>query len=191
MDSFYHAILGFFRHADQLGAWAYLAVFILTFVESFAFIGALIPGTPVIIFLGFIASKGHLNIGLLLVLATLGGILGDNVSYYLGTKGVRLFGAEKKILKLNHLERGKKFFARHGDKSIFFSRFIGPIRPVVPFLAGLADMNRKTFFFWNVVSSTAWSLFYVYMGYFFGGALTRSGSLLDFFTRVFHHIFGH
>ncbi len=189
MDSISHFLFHLFRHVSDLGPLAYGAIFLLTFIESFAFFGALVPGTPVVVFLGFLASKGEINIYLLIVMAIIGGILGDAVSYYLGTKGTRFFSYEKKILNMNHLDRGKRFFAKYGDRSIFLSRFVGPIRPIVPFIAGLAQMDKKVFLFWNVTSSIVWSLFYVLLGYHFGNSIGKMGSLWNIIVTAFRHIF--
>lgn len=175
MHFFYQYFEHFFYYLGTLGLISYPIIFSVAFIESFAFIGALVPGTPVVILFGFLAAHGKLNVFVLIPLCIIGGILGDYASYYLGTKGTNYFTNEKKWLNLNNLEKGRAFFKKHGNKSVFFARFIGFIRPVVPFIAGLSGMDKKAFFFWNVTSSIVWSTLYILLGYFFGGFFRISG----------------
>lgn len=170
---------------EHLGVLGYWLVLLVSFLESLAFVGVIVPGSALVATAGFMAARGYFDIGDLIWFATIGAIIGDGVSYYLGTKGTKFFHNENKILKLNHLERGKNFFKKHGEKSVFFGRFIGPIRPIIPFVAGLSKMDKLPFFFWNVLSAFLWASAYLFLGYFFGGAVksievwsTRAG----FFT---------
>jgi len=139
---------------NYFGNWSYLIVFFVCFIETLAFIGTLIPGGFIVIAIGFLAVYTPLNIWILILVGTIGSISGDTFSYYLGTKGVRWFKYENKLLKLSHLEKGKAFFKKHGHKSIFFGRFVGLIKHIVPFIAGLSKMDFKTFFFWDAIGLT-------------------------------------
>ena len=163
----------FMEHYRLLGYWA---VFFVSFLESFAFVGAFIPGALFVVLMGALAAKGFYLPVILIGFAAPGAILGDILSYYLGRRGTKLFGEENKILKLSHLEQGENFFKKHGNKSVFLGRFIGPLRPLIPFIAGLMHMRFRTFFFWNVTSAILWSIFYVLVGYFFGTAWRASGA---------------
>jgi len=158
------------KAAESFGLWGYLLAFSLAFLESLAIVGGFIPGTTAIILLGFMCSRGYLNIYALISVTVLGAILGDSVSYWLGSKGTCLFKQENRFLKARHLEMGQKFFEKHGNKSIFLGRFIGIIRPMIPFAAGLSRMNYKIFLFWNVFSGIVWGVSHIYIGYFFGNA---------------------
>ncbi len=153
-----------------LGVWTYWLAFGASLAESLAFIGILIPGTAIVILAGFSAAHGIIHPMTLMWLVALGAVLGDSLSYYLGTKGTKLFHDDNRLLKTSHLERSKLFFAKHGNKSIFLARFIGPLRPFVPFLAGVSKMKISVFFFWNILSAILWSTAFVLIGYFFGHA---------------------
>lgn len=157
-----------FSHFGILGYWV---VFLFALFESLVFVGILVPGATIIIFAGFLSSEGYLHISDLIWFATMGAVVGDGISYYLGTKGTRFFHNENKFLKADHIDRGKRFFHRHGSKSIFLARFLGPLRAVVPFIAGLSKMSTGKFLFWNIVSAILWSTSHVLLGYFFGNAL--------------------
>ncbi len=156
---------------QDLGLFGYWVILLIALLESLAFVGAIIPGAIAIILAGFLSAQGYLDLGDLIWFAAIGAILGDGLSYYLGTKGKRFFRVENKLLKLSHLEKGEQFFKKHGNKSIFLGRFIGPIRSIIPFVAGLSQMNRWSFLFWNITSAFLWAAANLSFGYFFGGTI--------------------
>lgn len=156
-------------HLEQLGKFGYWILLLTSGGESLPVVGLLVPGTVVVLIFGFFSAQGYLNIWWLLTFSTVGAIIGDTISYWLGKKGTHLFKAENRILKLSHLERGRDFFNKFGNKSIFFGRFLGPVRSIVPFVAGLSGMSTRRFFFWNVIGAVGWSGIYLTLGYFFGG----------------------
>ncbi len=157
---------------SHLGVWGYWLVFLFSLLESLVLVGVVVPGAILVVFAGFLSSQGYLDIGDLIWFAAIGAILGDSISYYLGTKGTRFFHNENKLLKADHLERGKYFFHRHGSKSIFLARFVGPLRAIVPFVAGISGMKKNKFLFWNIISAFLWSASHLLLGYFFGNAFT-------------------
>ncbi len=157
---------------EHIGVFGYWVILLASFLESIAFVGVFIPGSIFVIFGGFLAAQGYLNFLDLVWFVAAGAILGDGLSYYLGTRGVRFFKAENRFLKISLLERGKNFFKRHGNKSVFWGRFVGPIRPIIPFVAGLSEMGAQAFLFWNITSAFAWSIVFLSLGYFFGNALS-------------------
>ncbi|MFZ2038396.1 MAG: bifunctional DedA family/phosphatase PAP2 family protein [Minisyncoccia bacterium] len=172
-------LLNFLSGIQAIGHWGYLVAFLFAFLESLAMVGGFIPGSTAVVFLGFMCFQGYLNIYILLLVVVIGAISGDNISYWLGTKGKGYFKEENKILKTQHLQVSEKFFAKHGNKSIILGRFIGVIRPMVPFTAGLSRMKYKIFLFWTVVGGIIWATFHICLGYFFGGAL----ELIRFWTH--------
>lgn len=156
---------------EHLGALGYWLVLLISLAESLAFVGVIVPGSVLVVVAGFMAAHGYFDIGDLIWFSVIGAILGDGASYYLGTKGTKFFRNENKILKLSHLERGRLFFKKHGNKSVFLGRFIGPIRSIVPFIAGLSKMDKPSFLFWNITSAFLWAAGHLFLGYFFGGAV--------------------
>lgn len=156
---------------QHLGAFGYWVVLLVSLLESLAFVGWLVPGSILVVFAGFLSAGGYLDLGDLIWFAAVGAILGDGISYWLGTKGTQLFGSQNKFLKLNHLEKGEQFFKKHGGKSIFLGRFISYLRSIIPFVAGLSKMDKRTFLLWNVASAFLWATSHLLLGYFFGGAL--------------------
>lgn len=164
---FFTSLLPTIEHLGLIGYWLVLLV---SFAESLAFVGEFVPGGIIVVLAGFLSAQGYLDLGDLIWFAAIGAILGDSLSYWFGSKGARLFRNENRILKLSHLEKGEQFFKKHGEKSILIGRFIGPMRPIVPFVAGLFRMRQRTFLLWNIVSGFLWAVGYLLLGYLFGGA---------------------
>lgn len=159
---------------EHLGLWAYWLLFGISTLESTAFFGLVVPGTTATIFAGFLATQDILDMGDVIWIVALGGIVGDTISFYLGRRGVNLFQPNNRVLKLSYLEKGREFFEKHGDKSLVLARFIGPIRPIIPFVAGLVRMNTKKFFLLNLVSGFISAAAYTLLGYFFGAVWGRT-----------------
>lgn len=155
------------EHFRMLGYWA---VLLLSLLESLAFVGVVVPGAVFVVFAGSLAAKGYFDLGDLVWFAFAGAILGDGISFRMGKGGHIRFREDNRIFKPVLLEKGKKFFARHGGKSIFLGRFVGLIRAVIPFVAGMSGMEAKRFYLWNVASAIVWAAAHVLAGYFLGQA---------------------
>ncbi len=168
-------ITNFFSHLlptlGSFGVWGYWFILLVSLVEALVIVGSFIPGALFVVFAGILVSKGVYDLGDMIIFASVGAILGDMASYYLGSKGTHLFKNENRFLKEDHLASGKAFFKKHGDKSVLIGRFLGPLRSIVPFVAGLTGMNKRSFLFWNVIGGVAWAVSHILIGYFFGGSL--------------------
>ena len=147
-----------------LGDWLFL---VLAFIESAPVIGVFIPGATLISVGGFLASQGILNVWDIIIFASVGAILGDFFSYSLGRWGGEWI-KRKKLINRTLIHHGEKFFAKYGNKSIFWGRFFGPIRAIIPFIAGLSRMRRRPFIFWNILSGISWAILNVFLGHFSG-----------------------
>ncbi len=149
---------------------SYSIVAVLAFAESLAFVGLLVPGSIAVVIGGFLAAQGIIHVGYLFVIVAIAAFFGDSVSYYLGSKGYITFRKENKIFKPVFLEKGEVYFKKHGGKSVFFGRFIGWIRPIIPFIAGVFKLDKKIFIVWNILSGVLWATAHIALGYFFGQA---------------------
>lgn len=179
-----------FSHAVQnLGVFGYWIVFLSAFLESLVFVGTLFPGGTVIVIAGFLSAQGYLDMGDLIWFAVAGSILGDAISYWLGTKGTRFFHNENRILKLSHIERGREFFKKHGNKSVLLGRHFGPLRAVVPFLAGLSKMDKWEFLFWNVISAFSFAVSSLFIGYISGKTLKATVGIWSTRAELFLFLF--
>ncbi|MHB1086795.1 MAG: LssY C-terminal domain-containing protein [Minisyncoccota bacterium] len=184
MTQFIASLLPTLQH---LGVFGYWIILIFALLESLAFVGVIVPGAVAVVFAGVLSAQGYLDLGDLILFAAIGAILGDTISYHLGSRGKYLFRPESRFFKLSHLERGEQFFKRHGGKSIFLGRFIGPLRPIVPFIAGLSRMPMRTFLVWNISSGILWAAAHVLIGYVFGNIL---GVVEAWSSRVGLFLFG-
>ncbi|MDD5437732.1 MAG: DedA family protein [Patescibacteria group bacterium] len=162
---------------DQFQAWGYSIILLISILESLAVVGLFVPGTTITVIFGLLASQGEFSVWILMVCAAVGAIIGDGISYWFGRQGKDFFKYENVIFKKAHLDYGEKFFKEHGAKSIFLGRFIGPLRPLIPLIAGLSNMKPKIFFLWNVLSCVLWSIAFVLIGYFFGHAWKLIGGV--------------
>lgn len=151
--------------------WSGLFAFVIAFTESLAIIGSLIPGSVTLIAIGILIGVGVSPFALTLISAMVGGFLGDAVSYWLGGhfhQNLRSFWPFSKYPQL--ISKGERFFERHGGKSIFIGRFVGPIRAILPLVAGMLDMKLGRFLFIDFVSSLVWAPTYIVPGIIIGAA---------------------
>lgn len=153
------------RHPDQAG----LVVFAMALAESLAIIGVMIPGVVILFGAGVLIGSGVLDFWTMCFWAVAGAIVGDGLSYWLGhhfeylTERWRWFR-----LHPDHLRRGVEFFEKYGDISVALGRFFGPIRAIVPLVAGLLHMPPGRFFTANILSALVWAPAYLIPGMVFG-----------------------
>lgn len=155
----------------SLGHWAYVIVFFGPFLECSVFLGLLVPGETVMLLAGALSALGTLETRLAFSLATVGAVLGDNLSYLLGQLVDQSYFEKRDrflLVRREHIHRVNTFFDRHGGKTIFFGRFLTGFRSVAPFAAGLVKMEYRTFFLYNVAGAVLWSAVFFGLGYFFG-----------------------
>lgn len=151
--------------------WAFLITFLVSCSESLAIIGSLIPGSVTMTAIGILAGSGVLNIGWTFFAAVAGAIAGDTISYALGFKFSDQLVNMWPFRRYPHwLSYGKDYFTRHGGKSVLIGRFFGPLRSVIPVIAGMMRMNQWHFLLVNVLSAIGWSILYVVPGIFIGAA---------------------
>ena len=148
----------------------YPGLFSIVFLESGVFFGFFLPGASMLFTAGLLASQGFFNILILIPLLTIAAILGDNVGYWFGNKvGVTLFFREdSRFFKREYLERAKDFYDKHGAKTIFLARFIPIVRTFAPILAGITNMNYRTFVTYNVLGAICWGAGVTFAGYYLG-----------------------
>ena len=165
MSYYYNYLMSLIQNFSIVG---YLLIALLAFLESFAFVGLIIPGSIAVIIGGFLAAHGSLNITILYIFVFVSGFLGDNFSFYLGKHNNISFQKDNKIFKQQMLIRGKNFFEKYGAKSVFLGRFVGWVRPIIPYIAGMFELDNRVFILWSIFSSLLWAASHIALGYFFG-----------------------
>jgi membrane protein DedA with SNARE-associated domain len=135
----------------------YPLLFVIVMGESS---GVPIPGETALLTASILASKGKLQIELVIVLAAAGAIVGDNIGYLIGRKGGRWllerpgrFERQRREV----LHTGEPFFERHGPKAVFFGRFVLGLRVWASWLAGATRMHWRSFVVWNALGGISWA----------------------------------
>jgi membrane protein DedA with SNARE-associated domain len=169
-----HGILQYLLDlVTRLGDWSYLVIFAAALLECAAFAGLLVPGESLVLASGFFAHQGILQLDAVMASAGLGAVAGDNIGYFLGArlgrewllrKGSR-FGLRKK-----RLAQVDSFFERHGARSVFFGRFIGFARALIPFVAGASRMTYRRFVLADALGAGLWTVTFVVLGYLLGAS---------------------
>jgi len=150
-----HEIVNFVAaHAS----WAGPIMFLLSFGESFAFLSLLFPGTTVMIAAGAFIPSGTLKFWPLVIACVTGATAGDAISFWLGRRYAHLIAQTWPFTRHPELlTRGFAFFQQQGGKSIFIGRFFGPLRAVIPLVAGISKMSPGRFWVANILSALVWA----------------------------------
>ena len=152
--------------------WAGFWVFVMSFVESLAFIGILVPGIIILFGLGALISLGAMDMTPIWLWGSLGALAGDISSYAIGR---RYKGHLAEVWPFTHfprmLERGRDYFRVHGPKSVVIGRFIGPLRPVIPVTAGMLGLPPRRFLMVDIPACIVWTPAYLIPGMLFGASL--------------------
>jgi len=158
--------------------WAYFFVFAIAAGESLAVVGMLIPGIALMLGAGTLVGLGALNLWYCLLWATLGAVAGDGISFWLGRRYQHQL---KNLWPLNRypelFPRGEAFFVKHGGKGVLFGRFFGPVRAIIPAVAGMLGMQPLRFYSVNVLSAIAWAPVVILPGVVFGASLSLAAEV--------------
>lgn len=162
---------------------SYVGVFLLMALESMI---APVPSELVMPFAGFLIFTGHFDPWAVMVASSLGSIVGSLLSYGMGVLGEPVVLRYGRYLLLNphHLEWTRKFFDRHGGKTIFIARFIPVVRHLISIPAGLARMPLVPFILYTFVGATMWNGFLTYLGV----RLKENWRLIQQYTHILDYV---
>jgi len=179
-------------YIENGGLWVLLFV---VFAETGLFVGFFLPGDSLLFVAGIYAheittksgevrpglayqfldliSLGHIrnewiDLFVLAGLIAVCGILGNSVGYWTGRKvGPAMFKWKDRLLfKRRYLYQAKEFYDKHGAFAIVAARFLPFIRTFAPIVAGIVQMDRARFHFFNIVGCVAWVISMLFAGYF-------------------------
>ena len=151
--------------------WLLFTIFFISFIESLALAGIIVPGVLLLFLVASIAGHLDFAISSVLIAGFAGAVLGDGISFYLGRYFKDSIPRYWPFSRYpDALQSGKNFFERHGGKSVMLGRFIGPIRPVLPLIAGMLGMSQVRFAAFNATSAVIWAPFYLLPGFLTGQA---------------------
>ena len=150
-------------------------------------LGIPVPGETAVIFAGLAAATGRLSIVLVIVVASAGAIIGDNIGFMIGRRGGRAllerpgrFAEERRRV----LEIGDPFFKRHGPKAVFLGRWITGLRVWTSWLAGASDMRWPTFMVWNALGGIAWATSVALAAYYGGTGVEKVFSKIGLYGGI-------
>ena len=171
-------LVDFILHVDryleafvaQYGAWVYALLFLIIFVETGVVVMPFLPGDSLLFIVGAMCGAGLMNLPLVMGLLLAAAILGDQTNYTIGRYfGPRVFQwEESRFFSRRGFDQAHAFYEKYGGITIILARFMPFVRTFVPFVAGVAEMTRSKFSFFNVVGAVIWVVGLLSVGYLFG-----------------------
>ncbi len=163
-------------HPDIIGlinTAGYIGILLIIFAESGIFIGFFLPGDTLLFTAGILAAAGHLNIFLVMIVVSIGAILGDQVGYFLGHRyGPKIFNRKESFwFHRKRVDEATAFFEKYGKKTVVFARFVPVIRTFVPVVAGVGKMDYRSFVAYNIIGGIVWGCGISLLGYFLGAII--------------------
>jgi membrane-associated protein len=148
-------------------------LFAIVFAESGILAGFFLPGDSLLFTAGLLASKGILNLPVVLVGCFLAAVAGDQVGYLFGRRvGPALFRRpNSRLFHQRNLERAHAYFDQYGPKTVVMARFLPVVRTFAPVLAGVARMEYRVFVTYNLVGGLLWSVGVTMLGYVLGSSI--------------------
>jgi membrane protein DedA with SNARE-associated domain len=160
---------------QQYPTWAGVIVFLVAMIESLAIIGFIVPGVAIMFAIGALISNGTLELLSTVIWAAAGASIGDGLSFVLG------WHYKEKVYQLawlkkhqDLLDNSHQFFEKYGVFSILIGRFVGPIRAIIPLIAGIFGMPIKQYIPINLIASALWSPAYLFPGLIFGTVVSMT-----------------
>jgi len=166
------------------GPWL---VFAMTLLETALFAGLLIPAEATVVIAGFLAYRGVLPLDLILLATFSGGLIGDQIGYFLGRSyGTRIVSREGRLGRLwrRYEPATVDLFRRHSMISITLARFLSFVRTLMPWLAGMSRIPYGRFLIYDLVGVAGWAAGSVAIGYLAGPSWRAATEVLGTATAV-------
>ena len=171
-------VLDFILHVDvhlatfvqSYGMWVYALLFAIIFVETGVVVMPFLPGDSLLFVVGALAGAGMMNLPFVLVLLIAAAILGNQSNYAIGRYfGPRVFQWESsRFFNKEAFDQAHAFYEKYGGVTIVLARFMPFLRTFAPFVAGVAQMTRSKFTFFDVTGGVLWVGSVTLAGYLFG-----------------------
>jgi membrane-associated protein len=162
-------LIQFIRDPAYLAELGYPVLALIIFLETGAMVFFL-PGDSLLVTAGLYAANGKLDLLLLNLILIPCAIVGDALSYYIGSKaGPMLFNRPRsRFFRPEHVAAAHSFYEKHGGKAIIIARFMPIMRTFVPVVAGIAGMTYRDFATYNIIGGASWVFSMTVLGYFVG-----------------------
>jgi membrane-associated protein len=171
-------LIDFILHVDKhletfvqaYGMWVYALLFLIIFVETGVVVMPFLPGDSLLFVVGAMCGVGLMDYTLSISLLLVAAILGDQTNYTLGRYfGPKVFQWENsRFFNKRAFDQAHAFYEKYGGITIIAARFMPFLRTFAPFVAGVAEMTRSRFTFYNVIGAVLWVVGIITVGYFFG-----------------------
>ncbi|MFZ7093403.1 phosphatase PAP2 family protein [Primorskyibacter sp. 2E233] len=161
---------------QSLGILGYWIIAAASMLEAFFLTGVVIPGTLIVDAGGILVQRGVLDYFDLVWFVAIGSILGSEASYWTGRLAKSTLSPGSRFMQSRAYARAQSLFARRGGIALALGRFSGPVAGLVPLVAALAGIERRTFVIWNIVGAIPFAFAHVSIGYLLGGALGHIGA---------------
>ncbi len=154
-------------------AFGTLGLFVIVFAESGLLAGFFLPGDSLLFTAGLLASKGLLNLPIIMVGCFVAAVVGDQVGYAIGRRyGPAVFKRpNSRFFHQKNVERARVYFEEHGPKTVVLARFLPVIRTFTPVVAGVGQMDYRTFVRFNVIGGFLWAFGVTGLGYALGDVI--------------------
>lgn len=168
MDSWFDSLLAWIStHPVAAGA----AIFAIAFCDAVIVLGAIVPALPLLFAVGVLIGLGEIDGPYALISAALGALVGDATSFWVGHRWGPQLRAHWPFSRYPQLlDRGEVLFRRNAFKSILIARYVGPIRPFVPAVAGMLRMPMKRYLPASLLAALSWAALFLLPGWVFGQA---------------------
>jgi membrane-associated protein len=173
-----HFLIDFILHVDvhlaafvqAYGAWVYALLFLIIFVETGVVVMPFLPGDSLLFVVGALCGVGLMNLSLAVGLLIAAAILGNQSNYALGRYfGPKVFQWESsRFFNKAAFNQAHAFYERYGGVTLVAARFMPFARTFAPFVAGVAQMDRRKFMFYDVAGAVLWVGGVTLAGYLFG-----------------------
>ncbi len=151
---------------------AYLVLFLIIFLETGLIVFPFLPGDGLLFSAGVIAASSEMSIFLLVPILILAAIFGNHFNYRIGKQiGDKIEKSQNKLVQkylVKSIIQTRKFYEKHGKKSIIIGRFFPVIRTYIPFFAGTVKFDFQMFKSYTIIGSVIWVPFFTLSGYFLG-----------------------
>jgi membrane-associated protein len=156
-----------------LEAFGTIGLFAIVFCESGLLFGFFLPGDSLLFTAGLLASKGTLNLPVIMIGCAIAAIAGDQVGYMIGHRaGPALFKRpDSKFFHQKNVDRARLYFEKNGPRTIILARFLPVIRTFAPVVAGVGQMEYRKFVTYNVVGGVLWGSGVTAAGYVLGESI--------------------
>ena len=172
-------LIGFILHIDtyleafvrNYGAWVYALFFMIIFVETGVVVMPFLPGDSLLFVVGAMCGLGLMSLPLTIGLLIAAAVLGNQTNYAIGRHfGPKVFQWENsRFFNKRAFDQAHAFYEQYGGITIVAARFMPFLRTFAPFVAGVAQMTRSKFSFYDVTGAILWVGGIVTAGYLFGG----------------------